>query len=64
MPRRNDMLKLAGTGDYFAMDIPHNTTWGTKSKSSAEARPGAGSNRGSGRNTGISYFVRSPSQLA
>ena len=23
----NDMPKLAGTGGYFAMDIPHNTTW-------------------------------------
>ncbi|MGA7329445.1 MAG: hypothetical protein WBX25_34425 [Rhodomicrobium sp.] len=23
----NDMPKLAGAGGYFAMDIPHNTTW-------------------------------------
>lgn len=23
----NDMPKLAGTGGYFAMDIPHNTSW-------------------------------------
>ncbi|MGA9266197.1 MAG: Cache 3/Cache 2 fusion domain-containing protein [Rhodomicrobium sp.] len=27
----NDMPKLAGTGGYFAMDIPHNTTWEIKS---------------------------------
>jgi hypothetical protein len=26
----NDMPKLAGTGGYFAMDIPHNTTWEIK----------------------------------
>ncbi len=30
-----DMPKLAGAGGYFAMDIPHNTTWEIKSKASA-----------------------------
>ena len=34
----NDMPKLAGAGGYFAMDIPHNTTWEIKSKSSASSR--------------------------
>jgi len=32
----NDMPKLAGTGGYFAMDIPHNTTWEIKSTASAK----------------------------
>jgi len=30
-----DMPKLAGAGGYFAMDIPHNTTWEIKPKSTA-----------------------------
>jgi hypothetical protein len=30
------MPKLAGTGGYFAMDIPHNTTWEIKSSASAK----------------------------
>jgi hypothetical protein len=29
-----NMPKLAGPGDYFAMDIPHNTTWEIKSSAS------------------------------
>ncbi len=29
----NEMPALAGTGGYFAMDIPHNTTWEIKSRS-------------------------------
>jgi hypothetical protein len=28
----DDMPKLAGAGGYFAMDIPHNTTWEIKPK--------------------------------
>ncbi len=28
----NEMPNLAGTGGYFAMDIPHNTTWEITSK--------------------------------
>ena len=32
----HDMPKLAGTGGYFAMDIPHNTTWEIKSTASAK----------------------------
>ena len=31
----NDMPKLAGTGGYFSMDIPHNTTWEIKPRASA-----------------------------
>jgi hypothetical protein len=27
-----DMPKLAGAGGYFAMDIPHNTTWEIRPK--------------------------------
>ena len=34
----NDMPKLAGTGGYFAMDIPHNTTWEIKSSASPSAK--------------------------
>ena len=34
----NDMPKLAGTGGYFAMDIPHNTTWEIKSTASAKRK--------------------------
>ena len=30
----NDMPKLAGTGGYFALDIPHNTSWEIKSAAS------------------------------
>jgi hypothetical protein len=33
----DDMPKLAGAGSYFAMDIPHNTTWEIKGPSSAQA---------------------------
>lgn len=29
----NEMPALAGDGGYFAMDIPHNTTWEIKSRS-------------------------------
>ena len=32
----NDMPKLAGAGGYFAMDIPHNTTWEIKSTAAAK----------------------------
>ena len=32
----HDMPKLAGTGGYFAMDIPHNTTWEIKSTAAAK----------------------------
>ncbi len=35
----NDMPKLAGTGGYFAMDIPHNTTWEIKSTASTKCNP-------------------------
>ncbi len=37
----NDMPKLAGTGGYFAMDIPHNTTWEIKYKTLTNAEPRA-----------------------
>jgi hypothetical protein len=32
----DNMPKLAGAGGYFAMDIPHNTTWEIKSSASAK----------------------------
>jgi len=30
MNQLNTMPALAGSGGYFAMDIPHNTTWEIK----------------------------------
>jgi hypothetical protein len=33
----DNMPKLAGAGGYFAMDIPHNTSWEIKGSSSAQA---------------------------